>query len=51
MNTVSLVLEVEIYQCLSAAKEKNSAANEKIRCRNLVMSIGVCLSVASVTAR
>ena len=28
-------------------RKKNLAAKEKIRCRNLVMSIGVCLSVAS----
>ena len=46
MNTVSPELEVE-----SAAEEKNPPAKEKITCRNLVMSIGVCLPVASVTAR
>ena len=40
MNTVSPELEVDIYLCLSAAEEKNPAAKEKIRCRNLVMSIG-----------
>ena len=51
MNTVSPVLEVEIYLCLSTAEETNLATKEKIRCSNLVMSIGVCLSVASVAAR
>ena len=50
MNTLSPELGVEIHLCLSAAEEKNPAAKEK-KNRNLVMSIGVCLSPASVIAR